>query len=125
MPRAADPARAIAMTSAMKKRIPAKNARQALLAAWFGFFLVNLALLLWLYLDNWIFEDNFRAALSQLSALYAPYLGGILGYYFSARAKKPAETGDAGTAFFLAGLASAIWNFAILGILLRVVLLWG
>ncbi len=66
------------MTAAMMKRIPAKNARQALLAAWFGFFLVNLAVLLWLYLDNWILEDNFRAALSQLSALYAPYLGGIL-----------------------------------------------
>jgi hypothetical protein len=100
-------------------------ARRLLVVGWFACFLVNLGMLLFFYVDGWILQDNFRAGLTQLSALYAPYLGAILAFYFSSRMKTPNAGDSAGTAFLLAGVGSIVWNVMIVGLMARVLLFDG
>ena len=108
----------------MSVRMSAQNARQALVIGWFACFLISLAILLSLYFGEWIYPDNFRSALTQLSSLYAPYLGAILAFYFSSRTQPSRAGAAAGTPFVLAVLGSVIWNLTIL-IVLAVLMLIG
>jgi len=105
--------------------VTAQSARQALVIGWFACFLTNLSILLSLYFGEWIYSDNFRSALTQLSSLYAPYLGAILAFYFSSRTPPAAAGATAGTPFVLAVLGSVIWNVTILILLAKVFFLWG
>lgn len=89
-----------------------KNARKVLLFVWLGFFLLNLAVVLFYFLAQWIGPDNFKAALKQLSASFAPYLGVMLLFYWG-KAKK-GNTLHIGLPFWLALLGSIIWNVLIL-----------
>jgi hypothetical protein len=100
-------------------------ARRTLVLGWFASFLASLAMLLYLYLGDWIVQDNFKDGLSQLSTLYAPYLGAMLAFYFSMRKKAEQAAQAAGMAFALACTGSVIWNLGILISMARVVLLWG
>lgn len=93
-----------------------------LTALWFLFFLVNLAIVLYLYLDDWIEEDNFRACLTQLNSLYVIYIGVITAFYFTNPNKVTSKEKYAGTAFVVAFLGSAIWNIVIFIFLLRLLL---
>jgi hypothetical protein len=109
----------------MSVRMSAQNARQALVIGWFACFLISLAILLSLYFGEWIYPDNFRSALTQLSSLYAPYLGAILAFYFSSRTQPSRPGAAAGAPFVLAVLGSVIWNLTILIVLAKVFFLLG
>ena len=101
---------------AKAKDKPPMEARTRLLLVWAGFFLLNLALVLYFYFDGWIEGDNFKAALQQLNASYAPYLGAILLYYFgSAQSPQPA---GGGLPLHLALAGSVLWNGLLLIFLL-------
>jgi hypothetical protein len=91
-----------------KRNIKIKNARKVLLLVWLGFFLLNLAVVLFYFLAWWIELDNFTAALKQLSASFAPYLGVMLLFYWGRAGK--GKTIKAGLSFWVALLGSIIWN---------------
>jgi hypothetical protein len=98
------------MTLSIKKS--ASNARKVLIIVWFGFFIINLSAVLYLYLGvKWIERDNFKIAVEHLSNAYAPYIGAITMFYWaSSRKKQSREKGKAGTALTLALICSVIWN---------------
>lgn len=100
-------------------------ARRILVIGWFAAFLANLGMLLYLYADNWIGQDNFKNALYQLNALYVPYLGAILAFHFAAQRRLDAPGATAGTPFILAVICSLIWNVVILAMMARVFFLLG
>ena len=110
--------------SGKKKALSGIAARRLLVAFWTAGFFASMAMVFSLYVRGWIAEDNFQSSMTRLSALYAPYLGGILGYYLSNRAK-PVRAPDAGTAFVLAITASAAWNLVMAGLLSRVLFFDG
>ena len=110
--------------SRKQKALSATGARRLLVACWTAGFLASLAMVFSLYIRGWIAQDNFQASLTRLSTLYAPYLGGIFGYYLSNRAK-PGRVYDTGMAFVLAIAASAAWNLVMAGLLSRVVFFDG
>jgi hypothetical protein len=109
----------------MKRLVSPETARRILVLGWFAAFFCNLAMLLYLYVDNWIEQENLKNALYQLNALYAPYLGAILAFYFTTRQKPPESGAAAGMAFTLAAAGSLIWNFVILILVARVFFLLG
>lgn len=88
-----------------------KNARKVLLLVWLGFFLAIVGMVLVFYLNGWIEMDNFKVAMTQLSAVYAPYLGVMLLFYWG-RAKRGAKGGavKTGVSFWLALVSSVVWN---------------
>lgn len=94
-------------------KLSKRRARQVLLAIWAFFFVINLAIVLYLYLDHWIESDNFDRAVNLVSALYAPYLGVMLLYYWGKR-KARGATRDAPTAFVLALGATLVWNLIVM-----------
>jgi hypothetical protein len=94
------------------------TARRLLVITWFGFLLSNLCIIFYLFFDGWIEKDSFKAAMEQLNASYAPYVGAITLYYWATVQKGTQRTGQAGTAFTLAWLCSLIWNGVIIAFLL-------
>lgn len=85
-----------------------KNERKVLLGVWLGFFLVNVGQVFFYFFKGWIEMDNFKAAMAQLSAVYGPYLGVMMLYYWG-KAKKGVVV-KAGFSFWLAVVGSLIWN---------------
>ena len=102
-----------------------ETARQALVVGWFACFLLNLLILLWLYFGGWILQDNFRAGLTQLSSLFAPYLGAMFAFYISSRSKHSPAGAKAGITFALAAIGSGVWNIMALMLMARVLFLWS
>jgi len=101
------------------------NPRTWLVIVWFAFFSANMAVLLYLYFDNWIEVDNFKASMSRLNALYAPFCGAILAFYLLQSNKNHEERKRTGIAFRLAFLCSLAWNLVICAFALRVLMAWG
>ena len=96
---------------AKKIHISIKKARTWLVVLWFGFLVVNLAIVFYLYLDQWIERDNFMASLEQLNAAYAPYVGAITLFYWGSRKKaKTTRRNQAGMALYLTLFCSLLWN---------------
>ncbi len=93
---------------AKSRKTKTKNARKVLLSVWLGFFLVNVGMVLYFFFDGWIEMDNFKVAMTQLSAVYAPYLGFMLLFYWG-KAKKGAAL-KTGLSFWLALVGSVLWN---------------
>jgi hypothetical protein len=100
------------------------RSRIILVALWFSFFAVDVAIVSYLYFDKWIEQDNFRAALSQLNSLYVTYLGVMIAFVFSSAAKSSAKK-QASTPFILALICSIAWNGFVLVFLVRLVLQLG
>src|SRR5215813_1339395 len=88
-------------------------ARAALVIIWFAFFCVNIALVLYLYLDALIEKDNFSAAISQINASYVTYLGVIVTFYLTTSGKRIIEQPGERMAFIIALIGSLIWNVVI------------
>jgi len=102
----------------------AAAARNILLIVWVGFFVLNMAGIFYLYLDNWIERDNFLAALNQLNASYLPFIGAILAFYLGhAQRSKSMEAVHIGIAFYLALVFSVLWNVVIFLFILPPI--WG
>lgn len=93
--------------------------RKLLLFVWFLFFILNGAIILFIYLQEWIERDNFLAAIKQWNTSYAPYIGIILLFYWgSAKKKQALKTDETRTAFYIALICSLIWNGLVLVFLL-------
>jgi len=89
----------------------ALTARKVLISVWFGFFIINLSVIFYLYLGRFIERDNFKIAIEHLSNIYAPYIGAITLFYWASLRKKQSQKKEkAGTAFSLALICSVIWN---------------
>jgi hypothetical protein len=96
------------------------RARLALLLVWSGFFVLDEALVVFYLCAGWIEMDNFTAALKQLSASYAPYLGVMLMFYWGKAKKSVTGSGSVktGLPFGLALICSILWNSVISVLLL-------
>ena len=95
------------------------KSRMALILLWFGFLVVDLGILFYLYFDQWIEKNNFLLGMKQINASYAPYLGVItLFYWGSAKTEARREQAKPGMPFFLAVIGSLLWNGMILLFLL-------
>ena len=101
----------------MAKSPPKKkpDPRKILLFVWGGGCLLNLALLFFWYLDGWMEADSFKAGLKMINAVYAPYLGMMLFFYW---ARGKAKRVKRGVPFTLALVAGVVWNGVILSFLL-------
>ena len=88
--------------------------RKILAFVWFGFFVINGAIILFLRLQDWIGRDYFFSALKQWNVSYAPYIGAITLFYWSSGKKKAlGKSNKNKTAFYLALACSVIWNVLI------------
>lgn len=85
-------------------------ARKKLIILWFGFFVINILLILFLYFDKWILKDNFSMAFKVLNQLYAPFIGAITLFYWTKSKKKKQQVIEAGIPYILAFICSLIWN---------------
>jgi len=95
-----------------------------LASLWLGFFVLNSVSVVWLYYSDRIGGDNFRDAMAQLNALYVPYLGAVISFFFT----KGAEASDAARtrqAFYLAVSATLLWNLFPTIALSRLLLSYG
>lgn len=54
------------------------TARRTLAGLWLFFFMLNLSVICYLYLSNWIEEDNFWAAVSEVNSLMLSILAPLL-----------------------------------------------
>jgi len=100
-------------------------ARAKLAAVWFVFFCLNMGVVLYLYLGDWIEMDNFKSATSQLNTSYVTYLGVIVTFYLTSPAdhhiKRPREK----TSLLVAMIGSLIWNLVISAFIVRLALGFG
>jgi len=101
------------MAQASKKK--SDKVRKWLLFLWLGFFLLNIMIVLYLFLDHWIEADNFKAAMKQLNAAYAPFVGVMLLFYWAGSGK--VEKVKTGLPFKLAFAGSLLWNGMMLAFL--------
>ena len=97
------------------------GARKLLMLSWFGCFLGALAIVIYLYVDDWMEKDNFKLAISGLNTLYSPYVGAITLWYWGSK-KTDASKGAirVGGTFLLALGGTVVWNAIILIFLLPV-----
>lgn len=109
----------------MPKQLSFATARRILLSIWFSFFLAGLACIFYLYLDNWIEEEDFRAALQQLNSLYVTYLGTIVTFFLTKSAAAHTTRRRAGAPFIIAVVGSVLWNVVIFAFIFRLVLQIG
>jgi hypothetical protein len=103
----------------------ASGQRRILLALWFTFFVIHIAIALYLYLSDFIETDDLTPALRSLNAVYAPYLGAITLFYWGSRRRNIAEGDLSSAPFYVALLCSFIWNAVVLVFLLPLVFLSG
>ncbi len=111
--------------SAGLMNVSPESARRTMALLWLGFFLVNLAMVFYLYFGDWIEQDNFKASFSQLNSSFVPYVGVILAYYLTERRMITSRSGRAGMPFAIALLSSLVWNAMVFLFIARVVLLRG
>lgn len=109
----------------MRKLLTTSFARNTLLGVWLTFLLVNLVVVLYMYLDNWIEDDTLWASLSQLNSLYVTYLGVMIAFYFAGNAKVRQGNKKANTTFVIALVVSLIWNIMVASLILKAFLLRG
>jgi hypothetical protein len=87
---------------------------------WISFFLLSLGILLWLLFSGAIEDTTFPSGIEDISTLYVPYLGAILGFYFATRAKTKSAPRVRKGAFVTALVVSATWNLVVFILILLV-----
>ncbi len=107
----------------MVLKMSSNGARKTLMWTWFGFFVVNLGVILTLYFKQWIESDNLWAAVQQLNSCYVTYLGVMAAFYLSQKATTPGQDQQAGMSFAVAMAGSILWNMVVCGFMMRLV--WG
>lgn len=105
----------------MDLKLSSSNARKILLGTWFAFFVVNLAVIFFLYFDKSIEEDNLRMAVQQIHSNYVTYLGVMAAFYLSQKAPAGGGGKQAGMSFAVAMFGSILWNLVICGFMLRLI----
>jgi len=96
----------------MIKGIPSSTASLTISILWLFCFFLALAILSRLAFAETIEHSTFTSSLDQLTALYVPYIGGILGYYFATKRRSARRLMSRGP-FFAAIVVSVIWNLAV------------
>jgi hypothetical protein len=105
--------------------MPRTKARLLLVLIWFGFFIADLCIVLYLDFRGYIGPANFEASFKQLAASYSPFLGVIMLFYFGTKGQKIRDTSHAHTAAVLAMVTSLFWNCIIFAFFARLVLMKG
>lgn len=98
-----------------------KRIRQILLWIWLIFLLLDISVFLVLYFQKYIELVDLKISLKTINALFAPYLGAIIVYFFNNQENKTI-TGKNAIAGTLALVGSIIWNILIF--IFLVPLLW-
>src|SRR6185295_19203449 len=109
----------------MPKQVSFTTARRVLLTIWFAFFLAEIACVLYLYLDKWIEDEDFRQALQQINSLYVTYLGIIIAFFLTKSKPAQANRKRTGMPFVIAVVGSVLWNIIIFAFIFRLVLKTG
>jgi hypothetical protein len=107
----------------MLRRLSWETGRRIMAFTWLGFAVLQLAMVLYLYLRDWIGEENFRSALAQINASYVPYVGAILTFYLAERRRAVPAEERAGLPFGIAWGTSLVWNLVLAVFMFRVVML--
>ena len=103
----------------------ASGQRGVLLVLWFTFFVMHIAIALYLYFSNLIETADLMPALKTLNAVYAPYLGAITLFYWGSRRRSIAGGDTSSAPFYVALVCSIIWNAIVLVFLVPLVFLSG
>lgn len=111
--------------SARKTQTGNARVRRALLVLWLAFFVQNVLCALYLYLDDWIEADNFRALMTQLNSSYATYLGMMVTFYIASSKQKETPAKPITAMCVVAFSSSVLWNLIISAFVIRLVLLRG
>ena len=96
-----------------------RSARVALAVTWGTFFVLQIGAVFVLKLMGWIEGENFADGLKLMNDLYAPYVGAIITYAFTAPAPSAAAKPDR-TRFLAALLLTLLWNTMLLVLMLSV-----
>ena len=92
-----------------------KRLKLVLIYMWIAFLVINLLCFLLAYQKNFIGEESMSFGLKLLSKCYLPYLGVILGYFWTVNADKSIKTANNNpTGIITALICSGIWNLLIL-----------
>jgi hypothetical protein len=95
-------------------------ARDIVTWTWLALFLMVLLILAAMYATGWIGQEWFEKLLSQISRLYAPYVGAVVTFHFAAGREHRGSA--SANALAIALLSAVIWN----GLnLTGLALLWG
>src|ERR1035441_9809362 len=103
----------------MIRDITHERATIVLATLWIFFFLISLAVPLWLFFSGDIELPAFTVALDGISALYVPYLGAVLAFYFATR-NRTSRTVTRQETFVIALVVSAVWNIIVCSFIVRI-----
>ncbi|MGB8889002.1 MAG: hypothetical protein WCC87_19900 [Candidatus Korobacteraceae bacterium] len=103
----------------MSRNITHERATIVLATLWIFFFLLSLAVPLWLFFLGAIEQPAFTVALDGISALYVPYLGAVLAFYFATR-NQPSRAVTRQPTFVIALVVSAVWNIIVCSFIIRI-----
>lgn len=109
----------------ISKLISSSKDRIILFWLWFLFFIINVAILLYRHISNFIEGVDLWPAMKCLNTMYAPYLGAIILFYWGNARRTSTPRHGSKPAFYLAFLCSLIWNLMILIFLMPLVFLSG
>jgi hypothetical protein len=77
----------------MAPRITGVSARLLLVCLWLAAFFAALGIVTYLYVSDQIEADNWSRSVSAISALYAPYVGIIIGFAVAVGSPEPQRRG--------------------------------
>jgi hypothetical protein len=103
----------------MIRNITHERATIVLATLWLSFFLISLAVPMWLFFSDAIEQPAFTVALDGISALYVPYLGAVLAFYFATR-NRASRTVTRQETFVIALVVSAVWNLVVCSFIIRI-----
>jgi hypothetical protein len=86
------------------------KARPILVLIWFGFFVADLCIVIYLNFCGWIGTQNFEVSFKQVVASYGPFLGAVVLFYFGSRGRRVNDTLHSHGAAILAIATSLLWN---------------
>ncbi|QHI38057.1 hypothetical protein IMCC3317_34410 [Kordia antarctica] len=96
------------------------KSRNIITITWLFFFTINLVILLYLYLDNWLYYKDILIGLKTISTTYGGYLGIIIAFHFSKKIKEDSQYNV--SSFYISLFCSVIWNIVITLFLFRLAL---
>lgn len=104
----------------MKASFSTASATYVLTGLWVCCFGLGLGVIAVLFFTDSISSSSISRLLDQLSAVYAPYLGGMLVYCFATRARNRRSPKLNTLSFWLALVTSSLWNAVVLSLLFKV-----
>jgi len=96
------------------KRTVYLRSRKILAFTWVGCFIVAILIGMFIYSKEWIDDPALIRFLKEISKIYLPFVGAILGYFLQRRIKIAGSAVSESTGLLLAFIFSLLWNLLIL-----------